>query len=83
MVEQSDDHDRVDFVIHLAIDCHVRARFAVALAEVTGQLDAGRKRLGGQMLLNHLNVPIVASREAGATHADGDGMKRFRGHIAD
>src|ERR1035437_5963541 len=76
MVEQADDHDGVHLVIHLAVDRHVRPRFAVALAQVAGQLDPRRKRLRGQVLLNHFNVAVVAARKARAAHADHDGIKR-------
>ena len=80
MIEQANDDDGINLVIHLAVDRDIRTRFAVALAQVPGQLDPRGERLRAAVLLNHFNVAVVAALEARAAHADQDGIEWFRCH---
>ena len=59
MVKEADNHDRVRFVVHRAVNGNVRTRLAVALAEVTGELDARRQVFGLKAALDDFNVAIV------------------------
>ena len=79
MIQEGDDDDGVDLVIHFVVDHDIGAGLAVTLAEVPTELDIRGKRVFFKKFLDHLDVAAVPAGKAGTAHANRNlGGRSFR-----